>query len=117
METEDKRVTAVLRDGCLTVSLTGEIDHHSARPMRESIDRLIEAHKPRDLRLSLGGVNFMDSSGLGLILGRLALCRTVPCRMTLTDASDRMKKIFLMAGLSRMQGLTIEGAEKKEGVR
>ena len=117
METEEKRVEAVFTDGCLCVTLTGEIDHHSARPLREAIDRLLKTHEPRDFRLSLEKVNFMDSSGLGLILGRLALCRAIPCPMTLTNANERMKKIFLMAGLGRMQGLTIEGVQKKESVR
>ena len=117
METEEKRVEAVFADGRLTVTLAGEIDHHSARPLREAVDHLLEMHKPRDFRLSLERVNFMDSSGLGLILGRLALCRAIPCPMTLTNASERMKKIFLMAGLGHMQGLTIEGVQKKESVR
>ena len=116
MKTEEKQVCGVFADGCLTVTLSGEVDHHGARGVREEIDRLLYLHRPREFCLSLGGVNFMDSSGLGLILGRLSVCREFGCPMRLTDTSERMRRIFAMAGLARMDGLEIEGLTKKECV-
>ncbi len=109
MKTEEKQVRGEYADGCLTVTVVGEIDHHGARAVREEIDRLLYLHRPRELSLSLGGVNFMDSSGLGLILGRLENCRACGCPMRLTGASERMRRIFAMAGLYRLEGLEIEG--------
>ena len=57
-------------DGCLTVKLNGEIDHHSACDVRGEIDRQILFYKAREVILDLAQVGFMDSSGLGLIMGR-----------------------------------------------
>lgn len=59
--------------GGLTVWLTGELDHHSARMMREQIDAAVERTRPSVLRLDFSGVGFMDSSGIGLIMGRYRL--------------------------------------------
>ena len=50
--------------------LSGELDHHSARLARENIDSLIQQKKPSVLRLDFSEVSFMDSSGIGLIMGR-----------------------------------------------
>ena len=114
MMTKEKQVRASYADGVLSVGIVGEVDHHSARPLREEIDRYLYLYRPTVLSLSLARVNFMDSSGLGLILGRLALCRELACPMRLTDVSERAARIFRMAGLARMEGLTIEEAREKE---
>lgn len=58
------------KENALTVRLNGEIDHHSARDVRGEIDRQILFYKPDVVVLDLGQVGFMDSSGLGLIMGR-----------------------------------------------
>ena len=59
-----------LSENSLLVSIGGEIDHHSASALREEIDTKIAEIKPKTLILDLKSVGFMDSSGLGLILGR-----------------------------------------------
>lgn len=114
MTTTKEPMQVSFTDGCLTVCPAGEIDHHSARAMREEIDRQLFTNKPRLFVLSLSHIRFMDSSGLGLILGRLAVCRRFHCPMRLTDAGERMLKIFRMAGLQRMQDLQIDGLTKEE---
>ena len=58
----------------------------------------------------------MDSSGLGLIVGRLVTAKEVGCTLTLTGVSPRTMKIFEMAGLERMRGLTIRSAEEKRNM-
>jgi stage II sporulation protein AA (anti-sigma F factor antagonist) len=116
MLAEKEAVRAVYTDGVLTVSLAGEIDHHTARPIREEIDRYLYRYHPEEVVLSLGAVSFMDSSGLGLILGRLALCRHFGCRLRIIDADERVMKIFLLSGMERIEGLVIEGLCEKEGI-
>ena len=54
----------------LTVYLKGEIDHHSAKAMREEIDKAIDFNMPSLLILDFTEITFMDSSGIGLIMGR-----------------------------------------------
>ena len=64
--------------GVLTVSLGGELDHHGAVSARREIDTVIESARPHKVRLMLDRVNFCDSSGLGLIMGRYRLMQTDP---------------------------------------
>ena len=54
----------------LTAYLKGELDHHSAAQMRTEIDLAIERNMPELLVLDFSGVSFMDSSGIGLVMGR-----------------------------------------------
>ena len=52
----------------LTISLAGELDHHAARGLMESIDRCIEQNLPVKTILDMGGLTFMDSSGIAVVL-------------------------------------------------
>ena len=61
------------QDQVMTAYLEGEIDHHSARPIREQIDDEAQQSKPQMLLLDFGRVSFMDSSGIGLVMGRFRL--------------------------------------------
>ena len=54
----------------LTAYLSGELDHHSAKEMREQIDSAVEINMPTLLILNFADVTFMDSSGIGLVMGR-----------------------------------------------
>ena len=63
-------VTLSNQDGVLTAALTGDIDHHTARELRLAIDEAIERDKPGLLLLDFQGVDFMDSSGIGVLIGR-----------------------------------------------
>ena len=97
----------------LRAELSGEIDHHTARAIREETDKQIYALLPKEIVLSLKEVGFMDSSGLGLVIGRLVTAKEVGATLTLTGVDERQMKIFEMAGLERMRGLTIQGKEEK----
>ena len=54
----------------LTARIKGELDHHSAAQARAQLDALLTDERIRELRIDLRGLTFMDSSGLGVILGR-----------------------------------------------
>ncbi|MEG1942584.1 MAG: anti-sigma factor antagonist, partial [Angelakisella sp.] len=51
----------------VTVKLSGEIDHHTAKNLREEIDRCAKSYSPEVLTMDFKGVEFMDSSGIGLV--------------------------------------------------
>ena len=93
---EDKR-----RDGLLFVRLLGEIDHHSATGLREEIDRAVLSERPQRLVLDLSAVEFMDSAGLGLLMGRLRLMRDLGGVLALTRPNERVLKILRLAGMER----------------
>ena len=63
-------VTYTARNRDLSLSLSGEIDHHTAAFLRSGIDAAFVRQKPKTLILDFSGVTFMDSSGVGLALGR-----------------------------------------------
>ena len=57
----------------LTAFLSGEIDHHSAKTIREEIDLAVSEQIPKELWLDFRDVSFMDSSGIGLVMGRAGI--------------------------------------------
>jgi stage II sporulation protein AA (anti-sigma F factor antagonist) len=105
------RVDISKEKGILTVRLSGEIDHHSAVGIRSEIDAMIAELRPERLALDLSGIDFMDSSGIGLIMGRYARMKAVGGELVVERPNARIRKIFEMAGLERI--VRIE--EKKEG--
>ena len=83
----------------LTAQLQGDIDHHTAAAMREAIDRAAEGCLPKHLVLDFSGVSFMDSSGVGLVMGRYRLIRSMGGTLTVTGASPRIRAMMKLAGL------------------
>lgn len=93
---------ATMQDGVLRVELEGEIDHHSAVATRGEIDRLIYENRPARLELALSRIGFMDSSGLGLVMGRYALIKDLGGEMAVIDPSPAIMRIFKLAGMDRL---------------
>jgi stage II sporulation protein AA (anti-sigma F factor antagonist) len=99
-------------DGTLRVTLEGEIDHHSAVATRGEIDRLIYEYRPRRLELALSRIGFMDSSGLGLVMGRYSLIRELGGELAVIDPSPAIMRIFKLAGMDRL--IRIEYSDKPQ---
>ena len=91
----------------VTVFLNGEIDHHSAKPIREEVDGRLFKLIPRVLVLDFSSVSFMDSSAIGLILGRAALCEQLGCRVNLSGLSGSMMKLVRLSGIEKIKNLSI----------
>ena len=90
------------KDGTLIVRVGGEIDHHSAVRVRTEVDARILSERPMRVLLELSAVDFMDSSGLGLIMGRLALVKNYGGTLSVLDPSPAVLKIMKLAGMERM---------------
>ena len=86
----------------LIVKLRGEIDHHSAAAVRTSLDEMIRSHAPKSLTLDMSGVDFMDSSGLGLIMGRYTLMQSLGGETCVLDPSPATERIMNLAGMERI---------------
>ena len=95
------------RERTLTVSLTAEIDHHTARRIRERIDSELFLKKPEILVLDFSGVGFMDSSGLGLILGRCSVADGIGASVRVVGASDQLMRLIRLSGLERVKNLSV----------
>ena len=107
--------------GLLVVRILGEIDHHSAVEMRTGIDEEIFERRPEKLILDLSGVEFMDSSGLGLILGRYATVQKIKGELVVLNPNDRVMKILKLAGAERIikiESIDIKSEnERKRGIK
>ena len=86
----------------LTVMLDGEIDHHRAKEIREKIDEAIEFNMPSLLILDFGGVTFMDSSGIGLVMGRYRLLQKKGAKLNLTNLPPNIYKVMKLAGIEKL---------------
>ena len=87
------------KDGCLTAKLSGELDHHAAAEIRVKLDGELERTTPALLIFDFGKVSFMDSSGIGLILGRARLISSWGGKIIAVNTSDRIRKIITLSGL------------------
>ena len=97
----------------LKIKLRGEIDHHSAVAVRTAIDDMIRSKRPHELIIDMSAVDFMDSSGLGLIMGRYALVNKCGGSFAVLDPSPAVLKIIRLAGMERMISI-LKTKEKKE---
>ena len=87
------------RSGCVIATL----DHHTAKNIRESIDSEVEKTKPKILKLDFNKVNFMDSSGIGLIMGRYKLMKLLNGDLELINVSQRIGKIMRLSGIYKLK--------------
>ena len=81
--------------------IIGEIDHHNAVIIRDEIDFSIENADCEMVVLDLGDTNFMDSSGIGLIMGRLRRAEKHGMSLSLVHVGERVMKILKMSGLDK----------------
>lgn len=89
-------------DRVVVVAVSGEVDHHSARDMMMALDRDIDRMLPRKLALDLGGVSFMDSSGIALVLRCQRRIQELEGEMVVTNAPDQVRKVLGTAGIDRL---------------
>ena len=85
-----------------TVAISGELDHHTAEKIRTRMDKLIVEKKLKCVVLDLRGLTFMDSSGIGLIMGRYRLLRSLGGELTLTGVSPRLESVIRLAGMDKL---------------
>lgn len=86
----------------LSIRVRGEIDHHTAAAIRQGIDAILFEKRPSKLILDLSAVSFMDSSGLGLIMGRYSVMKELGGDMTVWNPSPETRAILTLAGMERL---------------
>ena len=102
-----EEVVFLVQGDVLVAMLQCEIDHHTAKRVRELIDRELFRVKPAFLMLDFSGVSFMDSSGIGLILGRVESAGANGARVRLSGLSDSQMKLVRLSGLERIRNLSV----------
>lgn len=94
----------------LCIRLSGELDHHSAESLRENVNQAIENYQIQHLVLNLEQLTFMDSSGLGVILGRYKQIKQKNGEMVVCAISPAVKRLFEMSGLFKI--IRLDESEK-----
>lgn len=82
--------------------LSGEIDHHSAVEIRECIDSAVKLIKPNTLTLDFSDITFMDSSGVGLVMGRYKLMSFFGGAVIIRNVAERYERIFKLSGIEKI---------------
>ena len=85
--------------GAMLVRLIGELDHHSAVKTREELDAYLRDESVRNLTLDLSGLTFMDSSGIGVIIGRYKLINGRGGTLTIQKPGPSVDKLLRMSGV------------------
>lgn len=93
----------------LWIMVPKELDHHSCIEIRENADGIMLKENIREVVFDFSNTEFMDSSGIGVIVGRYKNIKCFGGRVSAIHLNKRIKKIFLLSGLSKM--ITIYGQE------
>lgn len=96
------QLTSFLDNGRLTVTLTGEIDHHRARHYINSIAGKIEAYTPEVCILDFQDVTFVDSSGIAVVINALRAMTQIEGKLLLTGMSEQPMRVFRASGIDKL---------------
>ena len=99
-------VSYLKEDKLLVVKFTEEIDHHTTEKMRRRVDYEIERYIPRKIIFDFNQVSFMDSAGIGLIIGRYKLVDMLGGKVKVTNLTIPVRKIFEMSGILKLIPVT-----------
>lgn len=89
----------------LTIEIIGEIDHHNAAVFRIEADEAIQATLSPNVRFDFAEVTFMDSSGIGFILGRYKIVESYGGNVEVINLSQRIYSMMQLAGLEKLVSL------------
>ncbi|MGG1663894.1 anti-sigma F factor antagonist [Brevibacillus sp. NRS-1366] len=96
------RIAMETRQDVLVIRLQGELDHHTAEDLRSRVDEILRTPEIRHIVLSLADLTFMDSSGIGVILGRYKQISARSGEMYVCSINPTIYRIFEMSGLFKV---------------
>lgn len=90
------------KDKLLLIKILEEIDEFSVQKIRGKIDYELERYMPKKVVFDFDNVTFMDSAGIGLIIGRYKLANMLGIEIEITNLTHSVKKIFEMSGILKL---------------
>lgn len=91
-----------LKDRCLIIQISKELDHHNAEMIRERADRFIESNMVKRIIFDFRNSEFMDSSGIGVIMGRYRKIIFTGGKVAVTNVNPSIDRIFKLSGLYKI---------------
>ena len=89
----------------LIAYISGEVDHHTAKSIRSEIDSNIESTNPEKVVLDFADVSFMDSSGIGLVMGRYKIMKSSGGTVSIQNPPVQIRKVMQLAGLDKIASI------------
>lgn len=103
-------IRSFLQDKQMTITLSGEIDHHEAKHAIKTITEKIDAYLPRVCILDFQDVTFMDSSGIAIVISAVRRTREIECKLILDNVQPQPLRVFQAAGIEQIA--EIRGGKK-----
>lgn len=89
-------------NGQAIAAISGEIDHHNAKELRQKLDKFIITVQPPELIIDMSSITFMDSSGIGLIMGRSKLMKECGGTLEVRDPQPYIRRVLKLSGIERI---------------
>ena len=99
-------MTSFLQDKQLTIALSGEIDHHSAKEIMQTVGKKIDSYLPSVCVLDFRDVTFMDSSGIAIVISAVRRMRELDGRVRLQNIPAQPMKVLKAAGIEKLTQIT-----------
>ena len=90
------------KDKLLILKITDEIDDHNVQNIRRKADYEIERYMPKKIIFDFDSVTFMDSAGIGLIIGRYKFANMIGAKLELSNLTQSVRRIFDMSGIFKL---------------
>ncbi len=92
----------IKKDKQLVIEITEDIDHHVAERIRRKIDEQITRYMPRKTIFDFSRVTFMDSAGIGMIIGRYKMMKLIGGSLEIVNVGNQTKRILEMSGIGKI---------------
>ena len=89
-------------EGCLRVFLMGELGHHEAITLMSRLSALVDDHLPARMELDMEGLEFMDSSGIAVVVQTARKCHGCGGKLAVTGTPPQAQKVLTCAGIHRL---------------
>jgi len=102
MENENKIMSYKVEGQVIIYQMPKELDHHVAQKLCKELDMLVDSYQPKELILDFANTEFMDSSGIGVIIGRSKTMGFREGKVCVINMGKRVETIFYSAGLNKI---------------
>jgi len=90
------------KDKLLVLKITSEVDDHNVQEIRRKADYEMERYMPKKVIFDFDGVTFMDSSGIGLVIGRYKFANMIGAKLGVSNLTGSVRRIFDMSGILKL---------------
>ncbi len=97
-------ISAKKYGGTVTAYITGDVDEHSAQKLRTFLDNIIDSESFAKLIIDFGNVDFLDSTGLGMLIGRYKRLREKGIPLFVDGVNSQIDKVFRISGIYQIVG-------------